>query len=39
MSEIAQALGMSKAGVGSRYLRALKRMREVLSRIPGFESL
>ncbi len=39
MSEIAQALGMSKAGVGSRYLRALKRLREVLERIPGFEKL
>jgi RNA polymerase sigma-70 factor (ECF subfamily) len=39
MSEIAQTLGMSKAGVGSRYLRALKRLREVLERIPGFERL
>jgi len=39
MSEIAQALGMSKAGVGSRYLRALKRLREALERIPGFERL
>lgn len=39
MSEIAQALEMSKAGVGSRYLRALKRLREVLERIPGFERL
>jgi RNA polymerase sigma-70 factor (ECF subfamily) len=39
MSEIAQTLDMSKAGVGSRYLRALKRLREVLERIPAFERL
>jgi RNA polymerase sigma-70 factor, ECF subfamily len=39
MSEIAQALGMSKAGAGSRYLRAVKRLREILERIPGFEGL
>jgi len=39
MSEIAQALDMSKAGVGSRYIRALKRLREALERIPGFERL
>src|SRR5258707_9328001 len=38
-SEIAQVLGMSKAGAGSRYLRAIKRLREMLSRIPGFEEL
>jgi RNA polymerase sigma-70 factor (ECF subfamily) len=36
-SEIAEVLGMSKAGAGSRYLRAIKRLRELLSRIPGFE--
>lgn len=35
-SEIAEVLGMSKAGAGSRYLRAIKRLREILSRIPGF---
>jgi RNA polymerase sigma-70 factor, ECF subfamily len=35
-SEIAAVLGMSKAGAGSRYLRAIKRLKEVLSRIPGF---
>jgi RNA polymerase sigma-70 factor, ECF subfamily len=34
-SEIAEVLGMSKAGAGSRYLRAIKRLKEVLSRIPG----
>ena len=36
-SEIAEVLGLSKAGAGSRYLRAIKRLREILSRIPGFE--
>lgn len=36
MSEIAEVLGMSKAGVGSRYLRAIKRLREMLSQLPGF---
>jgi RNA polymerase sigma-70 factor, ECF subfamily len=35
-SEIAEVLGMSKAGAGSRYLRAIKRLREVLSQL-GFE--
>jgi RNA polymerase sigma-70 factor (ECF subfamily) len=34
-SEIAEVLGMSKAGAGSRYLRAVKRLREVLAQIPG----
>lgn len=38
-SEIAAALGMSKAGAGSRYLRAIKRLRETLSQIPGFDDL
>ncbi len=38
-SEIAQVLGLSKAGAGSRYLRAIKRMREILERIPGFREL
>ena len=37
-SEIAQVLGLSKAGAGSRYLRAIKRLREILSQIPGFEA-
>jgi RNA polymerase sigma-70 factor (ECF subfamily) len=35
-SEMAEVLGMSKAGAGSRYLRAIKRLKEVLSQIPGF---
>jgi RNA polymerase sigma-70 factor (ECF subfamily) len=37
-AEIAQVLGLSKAGAGSRYLRAIKRLREILERIPGFEA-
>src|SRR5207302_436425 len=36
-SEIAEVLGLSKAGAGSRYLRAIKRLREILSQMPGFE--
>jgi RNA polymerase sigma-70 factor, ECF subfamily len=36
-SEIAQVLGLSKAGAGSRYLRAVKRLRAILESIPGFE--
>ncbi len=39
ISEIGQTLGLSKAGAGSRYLRAIKRLREFLERIPGFEQL
>jgi RNA polymerase sigma-70 factor (ECF subfamily) len=38
-SEIADVLGLSKAGAGSRYLRAIKRLREILSQVPGFEEL
>lgn len=38
-SEIAEVLGLSKAGAGSRYLRAIKRLREILERIPGFTDL
>ena len=38
-AEIAEVLGLSKAGAGSRYLRAIKRLREVLSRMPGFSEL
>ncbi|QDV33164.1 sigma-70 family RNA polymerase sigma factor [Tautonia plasticadhaerens] len=37
-SEIAEALGLSRAGAGSRYLRAIKRLRGILSRNPGFEA-
>ena len=38
-SEIAQVLGLSKAGAGSRYLRAVKRLRAILAQIPGVEAL
>jgi RNA polymerase sigma-70 factor (ECF subfamily) len=38
-SEIAAVLGLSKAGAGSRYLRAIKRLREILERLPGFTGL
>jgi RNA polymerase sigma-70 factor (ECF subfamily) len=38
-SEIAEVLGLSKAGAGSRYLRAIKRLREILERLPGFSGL
>jgi RNA polymerase sigma-70 factor (ECF subfamily) len=38
-SEIAQVLGMSKAGAGSRYLRAIKRLKGIMSQIPGFADL
>ena len=38
-TEIAEVLGLSKAGAGSRYLRAIKRLREMLSKMPGFEGL
>src|SRR5258706_14618202 len=38
-NEIAEVLGMSKAGAGSRYLRAIKRLKEILSQVPGFEEL
>ena len=38
-SEIAEVLGLSKAGAGSRYLRAIKRLREILEQMPGFKDL
>ena len=37
-SEIAAVLGLSKAGAGSRYLRAIRRLRQILAQIPGFEA-
>src|SRR3954467_1024143 len=37
-SEIAEVLGMSKAGAGSGYLRAVKRLRAALAHFPGFLS-
>jgi RNA polymerase sigma-70 factor (ECF subfamily) len=38
-SEMAEVLGMSKAGAGSRYLRAIKRLKAILSQVPGFVDL
>jgi len=38
-TEIAEVLGLSKAGSGSRYLRAIKRLREILSQIPGLRGV
>jgi RNA polymerase sigma-70 factor (ECF subfamily) len=38
-SEMAAVLGLSKAGAGSRYLRAIKRLREILAGTPGFTEL
>jgi RNA polymerase sigma-70 factor (ECF subfamily) len=37
-TEIAEVLGLSKAGAGSRYLRAIKRLRAILEQIPSFEA-
>jgi RNA polymerase sigma-70 factor (ECF subfamily) len=37
-TEIAEVLGLSKAGAGSRYLRAIKRLRTILEQIPGLEA-
>jgi RNA polymerase sigma-70 factor, ECF subfamily len=36
-SEIADVLGLSEAGPGSQYLRAIKRLREALAAIAGFQ--
>ena len=35
-NEVAEVLGIKKQSASSRYVRALKRLREVLSEIPGF---
>ena len=35
-TETAEVLGISKTAACNRYLRALKRLREILSAIPGF---
>lgn len=34
--ETAQVLGLSESGATARYLRALKRLKDLLSQIPGF---
>ena len=33
--EAAQVLGLSKSAASNRYIRALKRLKEILSSIPG----
>jgi RNA polymerase sigma-70 factor (ECF subfamily) len=35
-SEVAAVLGLQKAAASNRYIRALKRLKEVLSSMPGF---
>jgi RNA polymerase sigma-70 factor (ECF subfamily) len=35
-AEAAEVLGLSKAGAGHRYVKAVKRLREALERLPGF---
>jgi RNA polymerase sigma-70 factor (ECF subfamily) len=37
--ETAQVLGISKTAASNRYVRALKRLKEVLTSIPGWEEL
>jgi RNA polymerase sigma-70 factor (ECF subfamily) len=37
--ETAQVLGLSKTAASNRYVRALKRLKEVLTSIPGWEGL
>jgi RNA polymerase sigma-70 factor (ECF subfamily) len=36
-SETARVLGIQKSAASNRYIRALKRLKEVLSGMPGFE--
>lgn len=38
-SETAQVLGLSKSGAGSRYLRAIKRLKQLVGQMPGFDQL
>lgn len=35
-NEVAEVLGLTKTAASNRYMRALKRLRDVLSSIPGF---
>lgn len=37
-SETAQALGINQVTASSRYLRAMRRLREILANVPGFET-
>lgn len=39
LSEIGQVVGLSKGAAGSRYLRAIKRLKNTLSQIPGFQGM
>ena len=36
-SETAAALGLTKTAASNRYIRALKRLKEILAALPGFE--
>ena len=36
-SETAAALGLTKTAASNRYIRALKRLKIILSALPGFE--
>ena len=35
-AETAQVLGLKKSAASNRYIRALRRLKEILSAIPGF---
>lgn len=38
-AEVAEVLGLSKAGAGHRYVKAIKTLRELLEQLPGFGGL
>jgi RNA polymerase sigma-70 factor (ECF subfamily) len=38
-SEVAQVLGIQAKAASIRYVRALKRLQDILSRLPGFAEL
>ena len=38
-AEIGEVLGLSKAGAGHRYVKAIKRLRDLLEQTPGFTGL
>lgn len=38
-AEVAEILGISKQAASKRYVRAIKRMREIISSIPGFDEI
>jgi RNA polymerase sigma-70 factor (ECF subfamily) len=37
-SEAATVLGLTKTAASNRYIRALKRLKEILAGLPGFET-